>query len=89
MARLSFLSGSMTYGVGSSELLLCGDDATGALSGVECGLTLYDSLSGSGRAAASTATDLGDLVPASGSHCECVVGVCRGLRVCGACVVRV
>jgi hypothetical protein len=66
-----------TYGVGRGVLLLCGDDATGALGGVECGLALYDSLAGSGRAAASTATDLGDLVPACGSHCECVVEVVK------------
>jgi hypothetical protein len=64
----------VTYGVGRGVLLLCGDDAAGTLRGVECGLALYDSLAGSGRAAASTATDLGDLVPACGSHCECVGG---------------
>ena len=64
-------SWSVTYGIGRGELLLGCDDGAGALGGVECGFALDDSLAGSGRAATSAATDLGDGVPfLSSRHCR-------------------
>jgi len=80
-ARLVVSSRRFTYGVGGGVLLLRGDDAAGALGGVERGFALYYGFAGSGGAAAGAATDLGDFVPAESRHRECGLGVCvRKLR---------
>jgi hypothetical protein len=54
--------GRWTY-VGSSELLLGGNDTTAALSGVQGAVALDDSLARAGSAATGLAANLGDLVP--------------------------
>ena len=59
-----------TYGVGTSKLLLCGDDGAAALGGVEGGFAFDDGLTGGAAAGAGAgfAADAGHVVPVLVCH---------------------
>jgi hypothetical protein len=68
------------YCVRACELLFCGDDGSGSLGSVECGLAFHNCLAlGASTPCTSLAADASDLIPILVGHVRCgiVVDVIR------------